>query len=126
MAEPYPKTRQLARGERRYRRKVASPKQWAALRAEKLDGQPCRLLVRADGHERLCDGTLQLHHLVARAQGGDDVAENLAPLCDLHHGLVTRYVPPALEALAESLTIAEQAYIAGKLGAGGMQRLFGV
>ena len=41
MADPYPKSRQLARGERRYRRKVASAKQWQAIMAAKIG--PCRV-----------------------------------------------------------------------------------
>ena len=69
-ADPYPKTKQLARGERRYRRKVASPKQWAAIRADKLG--KCRLC----GYPR----SVQLHHLVSRAALGDDVADNLVSL----------------------------------------------
>jgi len=37
---PYPKSAQLARQEKRYRRKVASPKMWARIAAEKQG--PCR------------------------------------------------------------------------------------
>ena len=40
-AKPYPKAQQLARGERRYRRKVASAKQWQRIAAEKQG--PCRV-----------------------------------------------------------------------------------
>jgi len=118
MPDPYPKSKQLARGERRYRRKVASPKQWAAIRAEKLG--PCR--VCGFTNERL----IQLHHLVPRAQGGDDVAANLVPLgwqCRKH---VTERDEVTLQRLAEALTDAEYAYVIGKLGENALERLFGV
>lgn len=120
MADPYPKSRQLARGAKRYRRKVASPKQWAAIRAEKLTGEPCRIHSTHDmygGH---------LHHLVPRARGGDDVAENLVPVCPNCHAQITRNRPEPLLVLAENLTDPEYAYVIAKLGEGAMQRLFGV
>jgi HNH endonuclease len=122
-SEPYPKTRQLARGERRYRRKVASPKQWAAIRAEKLEGCACSV---CGDYTR----PMSLHHLVPRSQGGDDVAENLIPLCGdgtrWCHGAVTRRDSGALQALASQLSDSEYAYVIGKLGEGAMERLFGV
>lgn len=125
MAEPFSKERQLARGERRYRRKVASPKTWAAIRAEKLT--QCRLgptvMVGIWPHSVR---ELELHHLVHRSQGGDDTADNLVALCrDCHHAVTTRD-SGALQVLAVSLTDAEYAYVTSKLGEGGMQRLFGV
>lgn len=121
MPEPYPKARQLARGERRYRRKVASPKQWAAIRAEKLTG--CRLAAtECVGKAYVCE----LHHLVSRSQGGDDVADNLVALCASCHHRVTGRHPAPLAALAASLSDSEYAYVVGKLGEGAMGRLFGV
>lgn len=117
-SEPYPKTKQLARGEKRYRRKVASPKQWAAIRAEKLDGQACRICGWLTNPE--------LHHIVPRDRGGDDVAANLLPLCrNCHTHLEARH-PVALGAVARSLTDAEYAYVVGKLGENALERLFGV
>jgi 5-methylcytosine-specific restriction endonuclease McrA len=122
MPEPFPKSRQLARGEKRYRRKVASPKQWAAIRAEKLDEQPCAI----------CGdySPLTAHHLVPRSAGGDDVPENIVGLCGdgttFCHGAVTRRDSGALQELARSLTDAEYAYVVGKLGEGALSRLFGV
>src|SRR5881392_1885849 len=84
---PDPKARTLARGERRYRRKVASPKQWQAIIAEK--GAPCRIcfVLGANGH---VPAALQLHHVVAREDHGDDVADNIVALCGKHHDAVTR------------------------------------
>lgn len=106
---------------RRYRRKVAGPKQWQAIRAEKPG--PCRVCHGKFGYVRT---KLEMHHLVSRAHGGDDVADNLVPLCPTCHDLVSRYETEARAILAESLTDTEYAYIVGKLGEGAMQRLFGV
>jgi 5-methylcytosine-specific restriction endonuclease McrA len=124
VAEPFPKAKQLARGERRYRRKIASPKQWQAIRAEKLDGQPCRVCFVTEYRPDF--GAKELHHLVSRSALGDDVAENLVPLCGSCHQRVTMRQAGALRWLAESLTDAEYAYCVGKLGEGAMERLFGV
>jgi 5-methylcytosine-specific restriction endonuclease McrA len=124
MAEPFPKSRQLARGERRYRRNVASPKQWAAIRAEKL--AECRICAVYGSQHFVQTAPLELHHLVSRAQGGDDVADNLVCLCWDHHVLVTSRLVDTLALLAANLTDAEYAYIIGKLGEGGIERLFGV
>lgn len=129
-AKPYPKSAQLSRGERRYRRKVASPKQWQAIIAAK--GNVCRLrncLPALFEGEMLanCDGLpVQYHHLVPRDQHGDDTADNIVPLCQRHHGFVTLRDYNTAHALAALLTDAEYAYVVGKLGEGGMERLFGV
>ena len=122
-AKPYPKASQLARGERRYRRKVASPKQWQAIIEAKRG--PCRVCSLAYDAR-----AFSFHHLVPRAMHGDDVADNLVPLCGDGtqgcHGVITRGWDTARELLACSLTDAEYAYVVGKLGEGGMARLFGV
>lgn len=119
MSNPYPKALQLARGERRYRRKVASAKQWQALWQEKVAGQTCRLCFTSLP-------PLEAHHLVSRAALGDDVAENLVPLCPGCHAAVTTRAPGALRLLSSRLLVSERVYIVGKLGEGGMERLFGV
>jgi 5-methylcytosine-specific restriction endonuclease McrA len=119
---PDPKSRSLARGERRYRRKVASPKQWQAIIEAKRG--PCRVCALPETF--VFRGPLEYHHLLARARGGDDVEDNIVPLHGICHGAVTAGLPAALRYVAESLTDAEYAYIVGKLGEGGMERLFGV
>jgi 5-methylcytosine-specific restriction endonuclease McrA len=119
---PFSKDAALKPGRpRRYRRVVAGPKQWAALRAEKLQGQLCRVCCAPPNIH-----AGQLHHLISRAQGGDDVADNLVPLCRACHEAVTTRDSGALRRLASSLTDSEYAAIIGKLGEGGMARLFGV
>jgi 5-methylcytosine-specific restriction endonuclease McrA len=97
---PDPKARTLARGERRYRRKIASPKQWQAIQNEKQG--PCRVCGEPPPNE--------LHHLLSRAALGDDEADNLVPLCAVCHDRVTCRDAAALELLAESLSDAEWNY----------------
>lgn len=90
--KPYPKTVQLARKERRYRRKVASPKQWQAILAAKQG--PCRLCSAPPPS--------QMHHLIPRDRGGSDVAENIVPLCAKCHGLVEARDKTACQRLVAS------------------------
>jgi hypothetical protein len=121
-AQPYPKDAATQPGRpRRYRRRVAGPKQWAAIVSEK--GTVCRLLSVE------CDlACTDYHHLVRRGgpMFGDDTADNVVPLCRHHHNRVTLGTLGALQDLAENLTDAEYAYCVSKLGEGAMQRLFGV
>lgn len=104
---PYLKAVQLARGERRYRRKVASPKQWQAIQAAKAG--PCRCAY-VHHHAGTCAGPIQLHHLIPRDRHGDDVADNLVPVCQHHHELVERRRPDVVRALLSNLTDSEYAY----------------
>lgn len=122
-AKPHPKSAQLARGERRYNRKIASPKQWQAIIAAKQG--PCRICLDPASNGRLY-GHIELHHLVSRAALGDDVADNIVPLCRDCHMLVTTRDAVALEELAEGLHPEEIAYCVAKLGEGALSRLFGV
>jgi 5-methylcytosine-specific restriction endonuclease McrA len=111
MADPFPKSKQLARGERRYRRKVASPKQWQAIIAAK--GGPCRVCSDPASNGRV-HGLIEFHHLVSRARGGDDVAENIVPLCHDCHDAVTRGAELTTIWLADRLTPEEIAYVESK------------
>ncbi len=38
-------------------------------------------------------GPIELHHVLPRSQGGDDVWENLAPLCRTHHTMLEGHSP---------------------------------
>jgi 5-methylcytosine-specific restriction endonuclease McrA len=105
------------RGWRTRGRKMATREEWTTLRAAKLG--PCRIC------ETLV-GPMEFHHLVPRSQGGDDVADNLVPLCAACHGGVTRRFQPDRFDLAANLTDGEYAYIVGKLGPDALWRLFGV
>ena len=124
---PYSKEHQLARGERRYRRTVASPKQWQAIIKAKQG--PCRVCVRASSNGGLRSSAphlIEFHHLVPRSHGGDDVGDNIVPLCADHHTLVTMHEPIACRYLSESLSEHERGYVLRKVGAAGWSRLFGV
>jgi 5-methylcytosine-specific restriction endonuclease McrA len=128
---PDPKSRSLARGTRRYRRKVASPKQWQAIIAAKIG--PCRVCMvpRLNGgssaHEPY---PVSFHHVVPKSLGGDDIEDNVVPLCGDGtrgcHGKVESHDPSALLQLCAGLTDAEYAYVIGKLGEDAPARLFRV
>ncbi len=119
---PYPKSKQLgpAKRPRRAFRKRASKTEWQAIAAAKLG--PCRVCCDP-GHNGSQFGRIQLHHLVSRARGGGDCAENIVPLCLRCHLFVTDNCGPYLDVLRRSLTDAEYAYVIGKLGEGGVERL---
>jgi 5-methylcytosine-specific restriction endonuclease McrA len=108
MAEPFTKEQQLARGERRYTRKVAGPKRWQAIIDAKQG--PCR----ACG-DHAC-GPIEFHHLVPRAIGGGDTESNIVPLGQECHRLVTVRDKEACRNLRLSLTDAEYAYAVDTLG----------
>ena len=116
--EPYTKAQQLARPVRRYRRKVAGPKRWQALHDEKQG--PCRVC----GADRLDRN--ELHHLIPRDRFGDDVADNLVPICpDCHAGIHNRNKAHVV-ALLSGLTDAEYAYAIDKGGEGVFERVYGI
>lgn len=121
-ARPQPKAAQLARGERRYRRKVASPKRWQAIIDAK--GATCRLV--ADVFPGPSPAGVQYHHLVPRDLGGDDVADNIVPLCQHCHDAVTRRQPDHVRALLDALSDAEYAYAVGRAGEGWAERIYGL
>lgn len=64
---------------------------------------------------------VELHHVVSRSQGGDDVAENLCPLCRSCHGILESHAP-GWERVAASvrpyvlLNRGRCVYVIGKIG----------
>ncbi len=120
-AKPYPKSAQLARGERRYRRTVASPKQWQAIIEAKRG--PCRVCGNAPGRE---SARVEYHHLVPRDLGGDDTADNIVPLCPSCHVCITDRSHVTALLLCEQLTDAEYGYAVGKLGEDVWERCYGI
>lgn len=105
---PFPKSRQLARGERRYRRKVASPKQWQAIRAAKCAGS-CRICETSQV-VALPGFVLESHHLVPRDRHGDDVPDNIIGLCEPCHRGVELREPAHCRLMLTRLSDAEYAY----------------
>jgi 5-methylcytosine-specific restriction endonuclease McrA len=121
---PHTKDKQLARGERRYRRKIASAQEWQRIADAKRG--PCRVCTDpASNGSRF--GLIQFHHIVPRSPwAGDDVADNIAPLCPGCHEDVTRRDGWACRALIESLTDAEYAYAVQKSGESFFVRAYGI
>lgn len=122
-AKPQPKSAQLARGRRRYRRIIASPKQWQAIQAAKVG--PCRVCGDPGSNGRV-HGMIQLHRVVSREDFGDDLADNIVPLCYLCHGQVTMRQEKAARALLASLTDAEYAYMVERGGEDYAERAYGL
>ena len=114
--DPFPKELQLVRGVRRYRRKVGSPKQWQAIYASKSG--PCRVCTFR--------GAIQLHHLVSRQDGGDDVPDNIVPVCPGCHDALTRRVEAIGRLLLTRLSDAEYAYMVGRGEEDYPERAYGV
>ena len=127
-AKPYPKSQQLARGAKRYRRKVASPKQWQAIRAAKCRGQRCRVCLATDGVTSKVSGPtwIDAHHLIPRDRGGDDVADNIIGLCRNCHGGVEIREKAHCRLMLTRLTDAEYAYAINKAGEGVFERVYGI
>ncbi len=115
-ALPFSKETALARKERRYRRRVASPKQWQAIQEAKQG--PCRCCQSPPPNE--------LHHALSRAQGGSDVADNIVPVCSHCHRLVEARTPWACETLCASFTDAEYAFLVETAGEDVFERRYGV
>ena len=123
---PDPKSRTLARGERRYRRKVASSKQWQAIIAAKRG--PCRVCLTANGPEQYPGvfGPIQWHHIVAREDHGDDCEDNIVPLHQFCHMGVTQRLPRYCQCLLWQLSDAEYAYMIERGGEDYPERAYGV
>lgn len=122
-ARPRPKSAQLARGTRRYRRKVASPKQWQAIIAAKIG--PCRACVIP--YYNGSDWSLvEFHHVVSRQDGGDDLADNIVPVHRSCHANITARAPAATRRLLASLTDAEYAYMIDRGGESYPERAYGL
>lgn len=123
-ARPHPKAASTKPGRpRRQRRFYASAKQWAVLRQTK--GGPCRIC-GDPGSNGAVHSRIHLHHVVSRQDGGDDVADNLAPLCPTDHDLVTRRDPAACRIFLATLTDAEYAYAIGRGGEAFFERAYGL
>lgn len=122
-AMPRPKAASLARGQRRYRRKVASPKQWQEIIAAKIG--PCRACRDTRGNGAW-HRYVEFHHVVSRADGGDDVADNIVPLCRECHACITGRNLVLSRNMLGSLTDAEYAYMIQRGGENYPERAYGL
>ncbi len=114
--KPYSKETQVARGPKRPSRQKASAKRWAEIAARKQG--PCRICGHAPPNE--------LHHLIARSQGGADTESCLVPLCQTDHALIEARDPIAGRMLAAALTDAEYAFVVEHYGESFFERRLGI
>ena len=114
--DPYPKSVQLARGERRYHRKVAGPKRWQQIIDAKIAGRPCRVCPS----RTLVDPA----HLIGRGQGGPDSEWNVIPLCRIHHAAFDAHNYETCRAVCASLTDQEYAGLVEFAGEGVFESRF--
>lgn len=120
---PDPKARSLTRGRPKYRRIVASPKSWQRIADAKLG--PCRVC-GAQGSNGTLHGKIQLHHIVSREDHGDDVPDNVAPLCPHCHAHLTQRTPEVCRAFLLTLTDGEYSYMIDRGGEGYPERAYGI
>jgi hypothetical protein len=79
-----------------------------------------RAKVLVEGRCRICGrtGPLNGHHLVPRSQGGDDVWENIVPLCGSGvmgcHGMIEERAAGWRSRLRAELTLDEVRYVTAK------------
>lgn len=103
----------------------ADPKPLRRHRADRLEWE--RIVHWKLGPCRVCgEGGTTLHHLVPRSLGGDDVADNIVPLCGDGtrgcHGAVEARDHQALRELRLSLTPGELKYVLRKKGSDFLDR----
>ena len=115
-ARPLPKTSQLARKERRYRRKVASPLQWQRIAAERQG--PCLVCGTKPPNE--------LHHVLPRDRGGEDKAKNIAPLCRVCHDRIEVRQQEAVRKFLAALDDDTYAYVVTNGGEDVWERVYGL
>jgi hypothetical protein len=79
-----------------------------------------------NGFCRVCswEGAIEMHHLVGRDLGGDDVPENIVALDNLCHKLVEERKQPECGRLRAKLSAEEIAYVLGKKGQGFLDRYY--
>lgn len=114
----------------------ATPEEWVKLREEKLG--PCRVCGKPNGrglsvyparhwNESGLESTL--HHILSKSLGGDDTADNLAPVCGSGttgcHGLIEAHDRAACAVFGRSLTGRERGYVLVKKNADFLARRYG-
>lgn len=97
-----------------------------------IDPDAGREKLRREGRCRMCHGyatrlyLLSRHHIVPRGQGGDDVDDNLIPICGHGtigcHGNVEGWVRDYRQRLRRRMLPAEVAYVIGKKGEAWLDR----
>jgi 5-methylcytosine-specific restriction endonuclease McrA len=72
------------------------------------------------------ESKVQLHHVVSRAHGGADTADNIVPLCLPCHDAITRREPLPSYGMLLTLTDAEYAYMIERGGELYAERAYGL
>lgn len=101
MSNPDPKPR---------RRIIATREQWQQIADEKMG--PCRICRRVESNGSVQD-RIEFHHLVRRSQGGDDVPDNIVPLCTMCHRQI-HDGNLSFGKMGQLLTESERRYVAEK------------
>src|SRR6266487_838601 len=117
---PRPEDRRPRPDPKPIRRHKADIDEWKILRRLKLG--PCRVCCCEPWYTELL--RIEFHHLVGRDLGGDDVPDNLVPLCHKCHGLVEEREVNACHHLRRSLTLREYAYVVDKKGVEFLSRYY--
>ena len=98
------------------KRYTASALEWTKIRFAFHDDPSCRVCVR--------ERWTELHHVVPRAQSGDDYPENLIALCgDCHRGVTENRIQ-YLMLLRWALTPAQRHYCVERKGAGWLEKKY--
>lgn len=101
------------------KRHKAEVDEWKILRKLKLG--PCRV---CGSSVYGWDWPIELHHLVGRDLGGDDLPANLVPLCRGCHCLVEERSKVECQLLRASLTLKEYAYVLDTKGTRFLDRYY--
>ena len=96
--------------------------QWERIKAEKTG--PCRVCGSVENGK--VESKVQLHHVVARAHGGADTADNIVPLCLSCHDAITRREPLPSYGMLLTLTDAEYTYMIERGGELYAERAYGL
>lgn len=93
------------------------------------DSRAGRLKLAAERCCRVCEETswLSRHHLVPRSLGGDDVDDNIVPLCETCHGDFERsgkHRRHVGHLIRGKLTAGERAYVIEKKGEDFLERYY--
>jgi HNH endonuclease len=97
--------------------------QWEKIAAEKLG--PCRVC-GSEGRNGRLYGLIHLHRLVSRQDGGDDVPDNIVPLCPSDHARVTQRDAGTALVLMLALSDAEYGYMVERGGEDYLERAYGL
>lgn len=92
------------------------PKPPKRYRATKADWEHMHRHFHGHGCWLCGSRTWELHHILPRSQGGDDVTQNLMPVCQKCHSLLHAADPNAMHRLRVMLHAGHESYLRFKKG----------